>query len=544
MSAQCRVNNPFPKGECTWYASQRMHELTGCFVPWDGNAKDWVNNAPSFGWIVQLVPVIAAIICLQPGVQLADGTFGHVAVVESVRSDGACVCSTMNWGTTAAQRQSIRSVTFFPGKGVSFITNGRDVHGLASNTAPSLPSSGVLSAEQVSQAALAAGFTGSALDIAVAIAKAESGFRVDAINNNTNGSTDRGLWQINSVHSQYDPNRLLSDPVYNATAAFQISSSGTNFTPWTTFNTGAYKQFLGLSDPNAGNPGNQAGKTVEITLKEWLASMLTQLRNDMGVTNVFGAGPSQKVANFCTAWAMSLGGSNNFACQFNCLLSVVPEQGSMACGGTNALPGVQSYADVTTATQATVTQLKNSFGALAHALATNDEGNLGLTVGTPMAANIAADLCQWAFGSRSLNVSYLLTVLRNSGISSASIVGGNASGGAGVSQETIDTWGNQVIGQSFVPDTNPLDQLQASLAGVGTFFTNLTNFLTNPMRLVKIIAGGAMVMAGLFMAMKVYLPQIAFPVPIPTTAPVPTRVTPVKHVKAQPKVDKPFALGA
>ncbi len=36
---------------------------------------------------------------------------------------------------------------------------------------------------------------------AVAIAKCESGLRPNAVNNkNTNGSTDGGLWQINSVH--------------------------------------------------------------------------------------------------------------------------------------------------------------------------------------------------------------------------------------------------------------------------------------------------------------------------------------------------------
>lgn len=76
--------------------------------------------------------------------------------------------------------------------------------------------------------------------IAAAIAMAESGGVINAVNHNTNGSTDRGLWQINSVHgSQSTFNELA-----NARAAVAISSNGTNWSPWVTFQTGAYKKFL------------------------------------------------------------------------------------------------------------------------------------------------------------------------------------------------------------------------------------------------------------------------------------------------------------
>jgi hypothetical protein len=76
--------------------------------------------------------------------------------------------------------------------------------------------------------------------LAVAVAMAESGGRADAQNHNTNGSTDRGLWQINSVHgslSTFDPNA-------NAKAAVAISHAGLDWTPWTTFKTGAYRKYL------------------------------------------------------------------------------------------------------------------------------------------------------------------------------------------------------------------------------------------------------------------------------------------------------------
>src|ERR1044072_4069643 len=47
-----------------------------------------------------------------------------------------------------------------------------------------------------------AGFTRSGnLTLAVAIALAESGCNPAALGHNTNGTTDRGLWQINSIHT-------------------------------------------------------------------------------------------------------------------------------------------------------------------------------------------------------------------------------------------------------------------------------------------------------------------------------------------------------
>lgn len=77
-------------------------------------------------------------------------------------------------------------------------------------------------------------------DLAAAVAMAESGGRSDATNRNTNGSIDRGLWQINTVHGALSTN----DPIANAKAAVKISSNGKNWSPWVTFNTGAYKKYL------------------------------------------------------------------------------------------------------------------------------------------------------------------------------------------------------------------------------------------------------------------------------------------------------------
>src|SRR4051794_30602915 len=102
----------------------------------------------------------------------------------------------------------------------------------------------VISPQQIAQYAYQAGFRGNSLNVAVAVALAESSGNTTAVNHNTNGSTDYGLWQINSVHSQYNPTLLLSNPAYNASAAWDISSHGSNWNPWTTFATGAYLKYM------------------------------------------------------------------------------------------------------------------------------------------------------------------------------------------------------------------------------------------------------------------------------------------------------------
>ena len=72
--------------------------------------------------------------------------------------------------------------------------------------------------------------------LAAEIAMAESGGRQYASLYNTNGTTDRGYWQINSVHGSLSTFAARG----NARAAVLISSDGTDWTPWTTYQAGAY----------------------------------------------------------------------------------------------------------------------------------------------------------------------------------------------------------------------------------------------------------------------------------------------------------------
>lgn len=104
------------------------------------------------------------------------------------------------------------------------------------------------------KAAYEAGFRGEPLVIAVAIAGAESSYNPAAVGDvylQTNKwGPSLGLWQIRTLTRDYvhmEPIRApegLNDPYQNARAAFQISKSGTNFNPWSTYLDNKYQAYL------------------------------------------------------------------------------------------------------------------------------------------------------------------------------------------------------------------------------------------------------------------------------------------------------------
>ena len=98
-------------------------------------------------------------------------------------------------------------------------------------------------------------------DIAAAIAMAESGGVANASNTNSNGSIDRGYWQINSVHGSLS----TFDPVANVKAAIQISNNGKDWNPWVTYTSGAYKKFMSPTTA-ADSAGNPTASTAGISI--------------------------------------------------------------------------------------------------------------------------------------------------------------------------------------------------------------------------------------------------------------------------------------
>ena len=100
-----------------------------------------------------------------------------------------------------------------------------------------------------------AGGSAGAQNMAAAIAMAESGGDPNVVSPpNSDGSVDRGLWQINSIHGPLSTTNRLG----NAKAAVSISSNGRNWNPWTVFKTGAYKRFLGASSGTGADGGSKS----------------------------------------------------------------------------------------------------------------------------------------------------------------------------------------------------------------------------------------------------------------------------------------------
>lgn len=99
-----------------------------------------------------------------------------------------------------------------------------------------------------------AGFSGKALEVAYAVARAESGHRPKAYNGNAkSGDKSYGIFQINMLgnlgparRKQHgiSSNEELFQPEINARIAYKMSNGGTNWKPWSAYKSGAYKKYL------------------------------------------------------------------------------------------------------------------------------------------------------------------------------------------------------------------------------------------------------------------------------------------------------------
>ena len=115
--------------------------------------------------------------------------------------------------------------------------SARAAGSVASGAALSVPGGGTLSCSGLEALWESAGGSSGTAFMAAEIARAESGGREDATDLNGGMSTDRGYWQINSIHGALS----TYDPAGNARAAVQLSDDGTNWGPWVTYATGAYQ---------------------------------------------------------------------------------------------------------------------------------------------------------------------------------------------------------------------------------------------------------------------------------------------------------------
>jgi phage protein U len=124
-----------------------------------------------------------------------------------------------------------------------------------------------------------AGGNPQAAPMAAAIAMAESGGNSAAQDLDSNGTVDRGLWQINSVHGA----QSTFDVMGNARAAVAISNNGSDWSAWVTYQTGAYQRYLQSNVPPdttapingtsaAAGTGNQTATLESCGTWEWILS--------------------------------------------------------------------------------------------------------------------------------------------------------------------------------------------------------------------------------------------------------------------------------
>jgi surface antigen len=96
MQGVCFAEDPFPVGQCTWYAAGRRPDLRGIV---HGDAGTWLEDARGRvpeGWS----PVVGALAVWRPH-QGGTGEAGHVAYVAAVSREGRVLIDDSNWTPTA-----------------------------------------------------------------------------------------------------------------------------------------------------------------------------------------------------------------------------------------------------------------------------------------------------------------------------------------------------------------------------------------------------------------------------------------------------------
>lgn len=160
---------------------------------------------------------------------------------------------------------------FYKGSGGGTSSGGGGGLGDATFTDIGPPANGsAYSDDELAWIALNGGWKGEDAAMAVAIMKAESGGNPGASNHNTNGTMDKGLWQINDVHNSKLPGEDRYDPAVSTRLARMIyEESGNNFSAWSTVSyNSAYAQHMdaaraavarGGTAPPGAKGGNSGG---------------------------------------------------------------------------------------------------------------------------------------------------------------------------------------------------------------------------------------------------------------------------------------------
>jgi surface antigen len=95
--ASATAGNKYAFGNCTWYVYERRMQLGRPVGSFWGNAATWAMYAQSAGYDVGKTPRVGAVAQWNAYSDSYTGYAGHVAIVESVNSDGSVTVSEMNY---------------------------------------------------------------------------------------------------------------------------------------------------------------------------------------------------------------------------------------------------------------------------------------------------------------------------------------------------------------------------------------------------------------------------------------------------------------
>lgn len=110
------------------------------------------------------------------------------------------------------------------------------------------PTGRSLTVDEMVEVCYRAGFRGNDIAIAVAIARAESGWNPSVVNNNPNTQDySVGLFQINMLFhkTNFGTEEELKVPERNANAALALRNTSQGWRHWSVYKNGKYQQYLG-----------------------------------------------------------------------------------------------------------------------------------------------------------------------------------------------------------------------------------------------------------------------------------------------------------
>lgn len=130
-----------------------------------------------------------------------------------------------------------------------------------------------------------AGFDANSAATIVAIAMGESGLVTNKLGDvqleTAYWGPSVGLTQVRSIKGKTGTGDVrdvskLSDPAFNMSAAYKISSGGKDFTPWTVYNTGKWRDFLPQAQAAAGQASGLITNTGTVVDASWTNPLGTQ----------------------------------------------------------------------------------------------------------------------------------------------------------------------------------------------------------------------------------------------------------------------------